>query len=308
MPGFDNHIGFNISSSKLQVVEVNYLADQFKLVNVDEAYFNDPINFESDRETKILALMQGAFDELLIKKNINSNSASFTLPFELFHTMQMPYDTTLLYQDLLDEFKWELSIIYPFISTKNLVLQYFEIDKGPFNETSSALVFALQRRYLQMLDSFCKKNNLKLKFVDNLHIAAERSLSVSNAIVYKGLTLSVYFNNKFLSLFFAFNGKPLYFKVIPLNDASEITDHLIRETSHSSILNVERSQIEAAFISGDEISVAVVQTLKKVLGLDFIPFNPFDKIRPIPNLYESKLYLEKYNSFSSAAGIAFRIA
>jgi Tfp pilus assembly PilM family ATPase len=308
MPEFDNHIGFNISSSKLQVVEVNYLADQFKLVNVDEAYFNDPINFESDKETKILALMQGAYDELLIKKNINSTSASFTLPFELFHLMQMPYDTTLLYQDLLDEFKWELSVMYPFISTKNLVLQYFEIDKGPFNETSSALVFAVQRRYLQMLDSFCKKNNLKLKFVDNLHIAAERSLSVSNAIVYKGLTLSVYFNNKFLSLFFAFNGKPLYFKAIPLNDASEITDHLIKETSHSSILNIERSQIEAAFISGDEISVAVVQTLKKVLGLDFIPFNPFDRIRPVPDLYESKLYLEKYNSFSSAAGIAFRIA
>ena len=308
MPEFDNHIGFNISSSKLQVVEVNYLADQFKLVNVDEAYFNDPINFESDKETKILALMQGAFDELLIKKNINSTSASFTLPFEIFHLMQMPYDTTLLYQDLLDEFKWELSVMYPFISTKNLVLQYFEIDKGSFNETSSALVFALQRRYLQMLDSFCKKNNLKLKFVDNLHIAAERSLSVSNAIVYKGLTLSVYFNNKFLSLFFAFNGKPLYFKAIPLNDASEITDHLIKETSHSSILNIERSQIEAAFISGDEISVAVVQTLKKVLGLDFIPFNPFDRIRPVPDLYESKLYLEKYNSFSSAAGIAFRIA
>ena len=308
MPGFDNHLGFNISSSKLQVVEVNYVGEQFRLVNVDEAYFNDPIDFENDKETKISALLQGAFDELIIKKNFNSNSASFTLPFELFHTMQMPYDTTLLYQDLLDEFKWELSVIYPFISTKNLVLQYFEIDKGPYNETSSALVFAIQRRYLQMLDGFCKRNNLKLKFIDNLHIAAERSLSVSNAIVYKGLTLSVYFNNKFLSLFFAFNGKPLYFKVIPLNDASEITDHLIKETSHTSILNVDRSQIEAAFISGDEISPAVVTTLKKVLGLDFIAFNPFDKIRPMPDLYESKLYLEKFNSFSSAAGIAFRIA
>ena len=308
MAGFENHIGFNISSSKLQAVEVNYIGDQYRLVNVDEAYFNDPIYFENDRETKISALLQGAFDELLIKKNFKSTSASFTLPFELFYTMQMPYDTTLLYQDLLDEFKWELSVIYPFISTKNLVLQHFEIEKGPFNETSSALVFAVQRRYLQMLDTFCKKNNLKLKSIDNLHIAAERSLSVSNAIVYKGLTLSVYFNNKFLSLFFAFNGKPLYFKVIPLNDASEITDYLIKETSHSSILNIQKSQIEAAFISGDEISVAVVQTLKKVLGLDFIPFNPFDKIRPVPDLYESKLYLEKFNSFSSAAGIAFRIA
>lgn len=93
-----------------------------------------------------------------------------------------------------------------------------------------------------------------------------------------------------------------------MNDASEITDHLIKETSRSPILNIDKSQIEAAFISGDEISGAVVQTLKKALGLDFILFNPFDKIRPIPELYENKLYLEKYNSFSSAAGIAFRIA
>ena len=308
MTGFENHIGFNISSSKLQLVEVNFVGDQFKLVNVDETYFNDQIDFENDKDTKISALLQGAFDELLIKKNFKSNSASFTLPFELFHTIQIPYDTTLLYQDLLDEFRWELSVLYPFISTKNLVIQYFEIDKGPFNETNSALVFAIQRRYLQMLDSFCKKNNMKLKFVDNLHIAAERSLSVSNAIVYKGLTLSVYFNNKFLSLFYAFNGKPLYFKVIPLNDAGEITNHLVKETSHSSILNVKHSQIEAAFISGDEITGAVIQTLKKTLGLDFILFNPFDKIRPVPDLYESKLYLEKYNSFSSAAGIAFRMA
>ena len=67
MAGFENHIGFNISSSKLQVVEVNYVGDQFKLVNVDETYFNDQIDFENDRETKISALLQGAFDELLIK-------------------------------------------------------------------------------------------------------------------------------------------------------------------------------------------------------------------------------------------------
>jgi len=43
------------------------------------------------------------------------------------------------------------------------------------------------------------------------------------------------------------------------------------------------------------------------LGLDFILFNPFDKIRPLPQLYENKYYLEKYNSFAPAAGIAFRI-
>lgn len=308
MAGFENHAGFNISSSKLQVVEVNYVGNQFRLVNVDEAYFNDPIDFDSDKDTKIGALLQGAYDELLIKKALNCSSVSFTLPFELFNIMQVPYDNTLLFQDLVDEFKWEFSVLYPFISVKNLVLQFYEVEKNIFNDSGSAIVFGIQRRFLQLMENFSKKNNLKLRFVDNIHIAAERSLSVSNALVYKGLTLSIHFNNRYLSILFAFNGKPLYFKVIQLNDASEIPDHLIREISESHNLRIEKSQIEAAFISGDEISGSVVQALKKVSGLDFILFNPFDKIRPSTDLYENKYYLDKYNSFSSAAGIAFRLA
>lgn len=308
MTGFDNHAGFNISSSKLQVVEVSHENDVFKLVNIDEAYFNDPINLEKDKDTKISALLQGAFDELLIKKSLKATSISFTLPFELFHVMQVPYDNTLLYQDMIEEFRWEYSILYPFLSTKNLVIQYYEIEKNSFNIMPSSIVFGVQRKYLQMLHTFCEKNGLKLKFVDNLHIAAERALSVCNALIYKGLTLSVYFNNKFLSILYAFNGKPISFKVIPLIDASEIMEHLIRETKPTPSLKVERNQIEAAFICGDEISGSVVETLNKTLGLNFILFNPFDKIKPSPALYDNKLYLEKYNSFSSAAGIAFRLA
>lgn len=307
MSEVENHAGFNISNSKLQVVEVNYLNDQFRLVNVDEVDFEKPINFDSMTDTEITSLLQNAFDKLQNRKKLNSKTVSFTLPFELFYSMQVPYDTTLLYQDLIEEFKWELSVLYPYVLSKNLVLQYSEVDKTPFSENNTALVFALERKYLEILDSFCKHNNLKLRFVDNLHIASERSLSISNAINYKGLTLSIYLTKNLLSLIFAYNSKPISFKVIPLNDASEITDHLLRETSGSSLLKIERTNIEAAFISGEDIPNNLIPTLKKVLGLDFTPFNPFDKIRPQPELYESKLYLEKYNSFSSAAGIAFRV-
>lgn len=307
MPGFDNHAGFNISNSKLQVVEVNYLNDQFRLVNVDEVSFEGPIIFDSISENKFSALLQGAFNKLQNKKQLKSKIISFTLPSELFYTAQIPYDSTLLYQDLIEEFKWELSILYPFVSPNNLVLQYSDIEKTPFSENNQASVFALERKYLKVLDSFSKNNNVKLRFVDNTHIAAERSLSISNAINYKGLTLSIYLTKKNLSIVFAYNGKLISFKVIPLNDASEITEHLIRETSESSLLKIERTQIEKAFISGEEIPNNLISTLNKVLGLYFIPFNPFDKIRPQPELYESKLYLEKYNSFSSAAGIAFRV-
>ncbi len=167
----ENHVGFNISNSKLQVVEVNYLTDQFRLVNVDEVNFEKPITLDSITEYELSSLLQSAFQKLQNKKNLNSKIVSFTLPFELFYSMQVPYDTTLLYQDLIEEFKWELSVLYPYVPSKNLVFQYSEIDKTPFSENNLALVFALQRKYLEILDSFCKKNNLKLRFVDNLHIA-----------------------------------------------------------------------------------------------------------------------------------------
>lgn len=307
MPGFNNHAGFNISNSKLQVVEVNYLNDQFRLVNVDEVGFEEPIIFDSISENKFSALLQGAFNKLQNKKPLNSKIVSFALPSELFYTAQIPYDATLLYQDLIEEFKWELSILYPYVPSNNLVLQYSDINKTPFSEDNQALVFALERKYLKILDSLCLNNNLKLRFVDNTHIAAERSLSINDAINYKGLTLSIYLTKKNLSIIFAYKGKIISFKLIPLNDESEIADHLIRETSGSSLLKIERTQIEKAFISGEEIPNNLISTLQKVLGLYFIPFNPFDKIRPQTELYESKLYLEKYNSFSSAAGIAFRV-
>jgi Tfp pilus assembly PilM family ATPase len=308
MPGYENHAGFNISNTKLQVVEINYTNDQFRLVNVNEAQFNDQIDFTSVSKSKFSALLQGAFDKLQSQKKINSKSISFTLPFELFYPMQIPYDISLLNQDLMEEFKWEMSVLYPFTAAQDLVLQFTEIEKGPFIEKNMALVFGTDRNYLKLINDFCSKNSLKLNFIDNQHIASERSLSISNAIKYKGLILSVYLSKKFLSIFFTFNGKALFFKTIPLNDFSEISDHLIRETSNPSILKFDKSQIDSFFIAGENVSHNLVSTLKKILGFDFILFNPFDKIRPLPELYESKLYLEKYNSFSSAAGIAFRIA
>jgi Tfp pilus assembly PilM family ATPase len=308
MAGYENHAGFNITSSKLQVVEVNYIDDQFRLVNVDEAKFEQNFDFEHDQDLKLSTLLQGAFQKLNLNKKLNSSTVSFILPFELFYIAQLSYDTSLLYQDLVEEFKWELSLLYPFVSNKDLVLQYYEVEKNQFNTSNTALVFGLQRKYLQILESFCKNNSLKLKFVDHPHISSERALSVTNANSGKALNLSIYLVKDYLSLLFSFNGKPISLKGIPLNDISEITDLLVKEISQSSDLNIVPSQIQSVYISGNDVTPGLILTLKKALGMDFVSFNPFDKIRPITDLYESKLYLENYNTFSAAAGIAFRLS
>ncbi len=163
MAAFENHAGFTITNSKLQVVEVNYKNEQYILENIDEAYFNEQLDFEKDKEAKILSLLQGAFNELLIKKPLSSSSVSFALPLDIFSIIQLPYDNSLLHQDLIEEFKWELSVLFPYLSTKDMVIQYFEIDKNYLVDFHSALIISTYRRYFMLLYKFCQKNNLNLK-------------------------------------------------------------------------------------------------------------------------------------------------
>ncbi len=308
MNSLENRAGFNISSSKLQVVEINYKSGQFQLENVDEAYFNETLNFEHDKETKIMSVLQGAFDELLIRKSLNSNLTSFTLPLELFHIMQIPFDNTLLNQDLLEEFRWEYSIVYPFLSTNDLAIQYIEIDKNNLTEAGTALVIAIQRKYLQIIHNFCEHNRLKVRFIDNVHIAGDRALFVNNLQIDKGLVLSVYFNDNILSVIFSYDSKPVYFKTIPLNDAGEIVSLLQNEINANNYIRINRNFIENAFITGENISSSFVKSLSVALGINFRQYNPFEKIKPDASLYQNKFYSTRFNSFASAAGIALRLA
>jgi len=308
MSSFINHAGLTITSTKLQLVEVVYNGDQFILNNVDEVFFNEPLDLEKDKETKILTIIQSAYDELLIRKPLISNHISFTLPLSIFHVMQIPYDNTLLNQDLIEEFRWELSVLYPYLNVNDLVIQYLEIEKNPLNDNNSAIVIALNRKLLNHLYKFCEQNKLKLKFVDNAHIASDRALFLNNSLNDKGITLSVFFSYHNLSVIFSFNGKPVYFRIFTLKDAGEIIPLLNDVINNNKIISINKKLITSAFITGDEISSAVTDSLSKNIGIPFSYFNPFAKITPDKELYTNKYFSEKYNSFTPAAGIAFRLS
>ncbi len=308
MAVFENHAGITITNSKLQVVEIVKKNDRFVLENIDEAYFNETLNFNSDKETKISALIQGALNELLIKKTLTAYSLSFTLPFEFLYVMQIPYEQSLLYNDLVEEFRWELSLLYPFIDVNDLIIQFFDIDRNEFSNSSSALVLAAQRKYLKMLNDICKNIDVKLKFVDNIHIAAEKALEVNNSFSGKKLTMSVYFNNKNLSVLFSLNGKLIYYKLIPIYSVREISGHLKKELNFNKMLNINQKSIDAAFICGDEITSQIVDALIEESGIKFIQFNPFGRIVPNQNLFNNNYYTTNFNLFAPSAGIAYRLS
>jgi Tfp pilus assembly PilM family ATPase len=308
MAEFENHAGFTVTGSKLQLVEVINKTGQFVLENVDEAYFNESLDIEKDKETKIISLLQGAYNELIIKNPLQSTSASFTLPFELFYTMQAPYDNTLLHEDLVEEFRWELSVLYPYMPVKDLVVQYIEIEKNELVSYNTALVFAIPRKFLQLIYEFCQKNNLKLKFIDNAHTASDRALSLSSPFTEKGTILSIYFGTKFLSSFINYDGKPIYHKVIPFNDASEVPGIIKSQVTSDEFIKINKNLVNASFITGEDLSSSLVESLRDSTNFDLIHFNPFSKIKPEAKLIGNKCYSEKFNSFSAAAGMAFRLA
>ncbi len=308
MAAFENHAGITVSSSKIQLVEIVFKSGRFYLNNVDEAYLNEPVDFENDKETKIAAQLQSAFNEIIIKKPLQSKFVSFALPFELFNSIQVPYDNTLLPQDLEEELRWELSVVYPFIPAKDLAIQYIEVEKNNLTNYNSIIAIGIQRKFIQLFQSFSRLNNLKLNFIDNLHTASERALTMNFPSSLEGLNLSIYFSSKHLSLLFSMDGKPVRFKVIPLNDAGEIPTLLFEETSLQESFKINRNLISNAFICGEDVSETIIHTLENVLGISLIHFNPFDKIQPEPRLFDNKNYVLKHNSFSPAAGIAMRLA
>jgi Tfp pilus assembly PilM family ATPase len=305
MPGFQNHAGINLTSAKMQLVEVNYSDEEFIVENADEEYFSEFLDLNA-KETKVLATLQGAFDELVMRRPLKSKLVSFTLPNSLFHVVRLPYENTLVQDDMLEEFKWELSNLFPKSSREEMVVQSIKVEDNK-KTFSSAIVVATYRKYLKLLNNFCLKNGLKLKYVDNVHIASDRLISLGNSPSDREVILSVYIAGEALSVTFLFRGKPIYFDIVQLSNAGEILTRLSEELEAGKSIKINPASISKAFISGDNIPDSLLEKAAKSLSIDFIRFNPFEELKVNPDLFESRAFTEKANSFSPAAAIAFRL-
>ncbi len=308
MAGLFIHAGLNVSGTKLQLVEVLGSPDGVRLDNLNEVVFAEPIDYKSDNETKILAQLQTAFDEFRLKKPIKSRTLSFSLPLEMFYISQLPFDNTLLHRDNMEEFKWEFSVMYPFLIPEELILQYLEVEKNMIFTKNTALVYAIERKYLKMLEKFCEQNDLKLGYIDNAHLASERALSLSNSFIKQGLRLSIYVSKRKLSIILSLDGKTISQKVHNLGNQNNIQQIIEDDLSPTQSKNIMKGLIQAAYITGESVPDALAKQLTGETGITFVSFNPFDKLTTTPKILESTLYSQKYNSFSSAAGIAYRIA
>jgi hypothetical protein len=303
-----SHAGISISLSKLQLLEVAKEGTNYQIININESLFDEPLNFGQHKITLIAARLQSAFDRINIIKKIKSTNVSFSLPQEIFLIAELPFDNSLLYQDLIEEFKWEFSLLFPFISPEEIVLQYFETGKNTLNTKSTALVVAMEKKYLTLIKDFCTKNLLSLRYVDCSMFSANNLI---NSIIHpfsEGYVLNVYLSEKTFSVIANLNGSPAHSRVYPRIENKNTADNVAEALDSARFKSIKSGLLNDAFISGEDVSAEFISQIRLTTGQKFRQLNPFTSVRVIPELENNYLIKEKYGSFTSAAGIAFRLA
>lgn len=300
-----NHAGLNITNGKLQIVEVNNSNENFFLENIDEEFFSDFLNWSS-KETKTITILQNAFDELILRKPLKTNIVSFTLPNSLFKIFDIPFDESLIDDDLREHIQWEVSQVIPTKNINDLLIQHIRINKNDICNIPTAIVFAIDKKYLKMLHKFCVRNNLILKYIDNAHIASNTFLKYENKNDDK-LTVSLYYSDKILSVVLLNNNLPISFKINKLESQSELIQKLSETLDDLKIFGIDDYNKTKTYIFGDNISESLLQQIKDSLNISPIMYNPFKLISMTPELSDNQFLSKNFNSFSAAAGIAFRL-
>ncbi len=307
MPVFENRVGLNITRKKLQFLEVCYDREGFILENIDEAFFDDELDLLHNKETKVHALLQSALNDIIIKNPVKSSFVSLSLPIDFFYIHHIPYDNTLLSYDLVEQFRWEFSVLHPYENFNDFSFQYYEIEKNNFVPYHSALVASINRRIIKTVLAFMQANNFKLKFIDNAHFSFDKALQFSDPFFVQGLIMSLCYSNSRLSIELLFEGKPVFYKSYGINNAGEIVSFIKNFIAESDIMKSSGSLKQRAYIFGEEISDSILEQLNKQLPVKFSRLNPFSNIYINPALKENKCLTQKPYSFAPAAGISYRL-
>jgi Tfp pilus assembly PilM family ATPase len=304
MNEFQRCAGINLTASKLQFVEIEKVNNLLLINNAGQTFVSPPIIFKEQDETFIKQQLQAAFDELKIRNSINSNLVSFTLPPELFITLQLPYDENLSQAEVREEFNWEISQLFPFINIEDLAIKFYELDSSLLPAKRNALVVALHKKYLLLFKNFCSKNNLAPRLVDNASITANSFINNFNAFN-KSVIIHLFNAKDSITLFINVSSKPAYVKVFPKQNVNYING-IIEEFSKDIFKGIANSSSKSAILSGEDLEGDLLSEIGRGTELIFEKFNPFEVIKFKTDKQNNEISAEHFSSFTSAAGVASR--
>lgn len=297
-------VGINLTTSKLQFVEIEKESEQLRVFNFGQTFISPPIDYNLQNAILVEQQLQSAFEELKIRNPILSDIASFILPPELFINIQLPYETNLTQKEIREEFNWEISQLFPFISIDDLALKFYELEGSFLPGRNNALIVALNKNFLLMIKDFCSKNNLTPKLVDNASITANSFINSYLSIAKKSTNINVFNSKNSVTLFINIFSRPAYVKVYSKHD--DYIRKIIDELSKSNFKEVIARSFNSAILSGEEIEGDLLSEIGRGTGLVFEKFNPFDVVRFKSDYQNLEITSEDYSSFTSAIGIASR--
>lgn len=305
MPLFQNHVGINLTETKLQLVEINCKQDKFYLENVDQLVFKEPVLPTTDLE-RLINILRDSFSKIIQKKTITSNLLSFTLPNNYFHVVEIPYDDSLTKSDLLDHIKWELSVLYPMYDKDDFFIQYIEVNKSTVRPENKIIVFAIRKKIVGAINLFCKENKFELKYIDNAHLASNAFLHLDRELKKEDITFSFYIDQHYSSLIVFEGLTPFYFKIFNKN-GSDFFEQLDDALGKLASINIIKENIKKATMCGQTVTNEFTENISKSLGVALTKINPFEKLFAEEKVKSNPLYLTQFNSFAAATGIAIRI-
>ncbi|MBM4172340.1 MAG: hypothetical protein FJ214_10765 [Ignavibacteria bacterium] len=305
MPIFHNHVGINLTETKLQLVEISYKQNSFYLENVDQKIFKEQF-VPTLPENKMISILQDSFEKIINKKSVNSNFISFCLPNNFFKIIELPFDNALTKKDLQEQLKWELSILFPDDLEDKYFIQNVEVNKTSLRKEFKTLIFAIEKRFVKTLNKFCKENNLELKFVDNSHLASNAFLHLDKRTSNDSIILSLYIDQVQSSISALEGHNPFYFKIID-ERSNEFSEELSKVITELSVFGVNRKNIGSVILNGLNVTSEFEKSISAVLKLPIIKINPFERLKIDEQIKNNPLFLSQYNSFTAATGIAIRI-
>jgi len=300
------HAGISVTGEKLQIVELTYNNDGILVENIDEEFFEDYLDFFV-KGTKFNSQLQKAFDNLIIRKPLKNNVVSFSLPYDIFKHVELPFDSSLIKADLLEQFKWEFSVLYPNTISDEYLLQYVEIDDDETSRKETALVIAAMKKQIKTIHKFCVRNNLNLKYIDYAHFAVNNLIGTTNLMNAESKTVSLYIGNGYLSFVLLKQNSPILFFVKKIANAADIIPQLNKIIEKINQVDLSLSSIDNFYITGDNISDELVEQLNSSFDVNFNKLNPFAEFAVNPSLVNNKFLTKGYNSFAAAAGISLRL-
>ena len=287
-----NHIGLNITKSKLQLVEVVRESSKFCLENVDEHIFDKEMDFSNQSE--IISILQTTLNSITNITTLKSSNISVSLPIQEFLLFQIPFEPSLSSKALDEHLAWEFSIIFPELNVDDFVIRKLELKNH--ENKRELIVVALRMELIETIDEFCKINNFTLKFIDNSHFSSDLTLILNE----NKTTLSIYVDYDFASII-SYSGKRIN-KTHRLN----ITNDVSLSESFLDFIESQNIAYDKIYVSCpmevDELKIK----LESAFGKNIEITNPFEFIPTSESFIQNAHFINKPNSFSAAAGICFR--